>query len=186
MTILGRGDLSPRRKRRNWRRRSAVLVVVVIVIGGGYFGYEQVFAGSGGSAQALPLCPAPTRSAPPTEQARVVVKNATLTTGLASDVAEQLRRRNFKIASVGNTLFRGKGVATVDYSANLVQAAQLLGAQFDGATLDQVSGSNVLEVDIGPKFHDLVPVARAQAAEQDILGTPTPTPTPSASPSCRA
>ncbi|HWA66788.1 MAG TPA: LytR C-terminal domain-containing protein [Mycobacteriales bacterium] len=182
MTILGRGDLSPRRKRRNWRRRSAVLVAIVVVAGGGYFGYRQVFGDSTSAPKALPPCPAPTQSTPVTEQAKLVVKNATLTTGLAGDVAKQLRRRDFKIASVGNTLFRGKGVATIDYSADLSEWAQLLAAQFDGATLDEVTGNNVLEVDIGPRFRDLVPLAQADQAEQAILGTPSPTPT--ASPSC--
>jgi hypothetical protein len=155
---------------------------VLVVAGGGYFGYQQVFGGSGGTPKALPPCPRSTPTTPVTEQATLVVKNATLTSGLASDVAKALRRRDFKIGLVGNTLFRGKGVATIDYSADLAQAAQLVGAEFDGATLDEVSGTKVLEVDIGPRFQALVPIAQAQAAEQDIVGTPTPTPT--ASPTC--
>jgi hypothetical protein len=156
---------------------------VLVVAGGGYFGYQQVFGGSAGTPTALPPCPAPTATTPVTEQATLVVKNATLTGGLASDVAKKLRHRDFKIGSVGNTLFRGKGVATIDYSADLGEAAQLVAAQFDGATLDEVSGNNVLELDVGPRFEALVPLAQAEQAEQDIIGTPTPTPT--ASPTCR-
>lgn len=161
-----------------------MLVAVLVVAGGGYVGYRQLFNGSGGTPKALPLCPAPTPTTPITEQAKLVVKNATLTSGLATDVAKALRHRDFKVASVGNTLFRGKGVATIDYSADMSQAAQLVAAQFDGATLDEVTGSDVLELDIGPRFHSLVPVAQAQRAEQDIIGSPTAT--PSASPACRS
>jgi hypothetical protein len=157
---------------------------VLVIAGGGYFGYHQLFGGSGGTPKALLPCPAPAPTTPVTEQATLVIKNATLTSGLASDVARQLRRRDFKIGSVGNTLFRGKGVATIDYSADLAQAAKLVAAQFDGATLDEVTGTNVLELDVGPRFEALVPLAQAQAAEQDIIGTPTPAPT--ASPTCRA
>jgi hypothetical protein len=157
---------------------------VVVVLGGGYFGYRQVFGGSSKPAVALPLCPATAPSQPAALQQRVTVRNATLETGLATDVAKELRQRHFKIGDVGNTAFRGKGVATVQYSSDTLTAAQLLGAQFDGATLTEVAGMGVLEVDIGPKFQDLVPLGQAQAAEQDILGTPTPT--PSASPTCRA
>ena len=107
----------------------------------------------------------------------MVVRNATLKTGLATDVSRALRKRDFRVAKVGNTLFRGKGVATVRYSADRAQAAQLLAAQFDGATVVEVGGSQVLEVDVGPRYTALVPLAQAQAA---VRATPTPTPTPSA------
>jgi hypothetical protein len=159
---------------------------VLVVAGGGYFGYQQLLGGSGGTPKALPPCPAPSPTTPVTEQATLVVKNATLTSGLASDVAKQLRHRDFKIGPVGNTLFRGKGVATVDYSADLAEPAQLVAAQFDGATLDEVTGHNVLEVDVGPRFKALVPRAQAEQAEQDIVGTPTPTQIPTAVPTCAA
>lgn len=117
-------------------------------------------------------------------QAKLVVKNATLVTGLAADVAKQLRRRDFHVGSVGNTLFRGKGVATVQYSSDRAESAQLVAAQFSGATLLPVSGSDVLEVDIGPRFTALVPVAQAQTAEHAILSSPSASPTPSTSPEC--
>jgi LytR cell envelope-related transcriptional attenuator len=182
VTIPGRGDLSPRRKHRNWRRRFAVTGVLVVVLGGGYFGYQQIFGGSAASPAALPPCPAATPTTPTALQAKLVVKNATLETGLAGDVARQLRRRDFHVASIGNTPFRGKGVATVLYSADRLESAQLVATQFAGATMQEVDGTNVLEVDIGPKFESLVPAAQASAAEKAVLGTPTPT--PSASPTC--
>ncbi len=116
----------------------------------------------------------------------MVVRNATLKTGLAAEVARDLRKRGFRIGKVGNTLFRGKGVATVKYSADRLQAARVLAAQFSGATVEQVAGPPALEVDIGPKFDALVPLAQAQAAERGIIGTPRPAATVTVRPTCAA
>lgn len=180
MTIPGRGDLSPRRRHRNWRRRFALAVVVLVVLGGGYVGYRHFRGSSKASLITLRPCPKTTPTAPAALQAKLIVKNATLQTGLASEVARQLRDRDFRISSVGNTLFRGKGVATVQYSADRLESAQLVAAQFAGATLEPVDGSDILEVDIGPKFDALIPLAEAQSAERGILGPSAPTPTASA------
>lgn len=184
MTIPGRGDLSPRRKHRNWRRRLSVGFVVLVLGAGGYVGYRLVSGGSEASLTALPPCPATTPTQAPAQQARLTVRNATLTEGLATEVARQLRQRNFHVGKVGNTLFRGKGVATVQYSTDRLQAARLVAAQFDGATLLQVDGARVLEVDIGPKYRKLVPVAQAEVAARAILATSTPTPSTTSSPTC--
>lgn len=186
MTIPGRGDLSPRRKHRNWRRRFAVAGVVLVVAGIAYGGYRVFGGGSSSSPLVLPPCPSPTATAPVATQARLTVRNATLKAGLAADVARQLRQRNFHVAKVGNTVFRGKGVATVHYSADRTESARLVAAQFVGATMTEVTGSNVLELDIGPKFRALVPVGQAQAADRAILATPTAAPAAAPSPTCAA
>ena len=186
MTIPGRGDLSPRRKRRNWRLRLSVLGGVLVIGGGGYGVYHLVDGGSSDRTATLAPCPVTTPSPPEALSARIEVRNATLETGLAAKVAHDLRVREFKIGKIGNTPFRGKGVAIIQYSADRFQAAQLLATQFAGATLTSVTGSSVLELDIGPKYRGLVPIAQAQAAEHQILATPTPTLTPTASPTCRA
>jgi hypothetical protein len=165
------------------RRRLAVVVVLVLVLGGGYFGYRHFHGSSSGPTASLAPCPVTMPTIPPAAQERVVVRNATLRTGLASDVARELRQRHFKIGAVGNTLFQGKGVATVKYSGDRATSAELLAAQFDGATLDEVSGSHVLEIDIGPRFHSLVPLAQAQA-DEGALTTPTPTPSATVTPQC--
>ncbi|MGN6472214.1 MAG: LytR C-terminal domain-containing protein [Mycobacteriales bacterium] len=192
MTIPGRGDLSPRRKHRNWRQRFAVAAVVLVVAGIAYGGYRMFGGGSSSPPKALPLCPSTTTPHPPvTAQARLVVLNATLKAGLAADVAHQLRQRQFQVGKVGNTAFRGKGVATVQYSADRLQAARLVAAQFAGATMTEVTGSRVLELDIGPRFRALVPIAQAQAADHAILATaasgarsatPSTTPSPTCAP----
>jgi hypothetical protein len=185
VTIPGRGDLSPRRKHRNWRQRFAVMAVMLVVAGVGIGGYELFGASSSSSPKVLPRCPASSPSPPAAQQARIVVRNATLTTGLAADVARQLRQRDFRIGKVGNTLFRGKGVVTVQYSADRLESARIVAAQFEGATLTQVEGSRVLEVDIGPKFQALVPVAQAEASERAILlASSSPRPSVTPSPTC--
>jgi hypothetical protein len=183
VTIPGRGDLSPRHKHRNWRQRFAVAAVVLAVAGLGFGSYELFDGGTAASPAVLSRCPsaAPT---PPAQHVRLTVRNATLKTGLAADVAHQLRQRSFTIGKVGNTLFRGKGVATVQYSADRSEAARLVAAQFDGATLMPVDGSKTLELDIGPKFRALVPVAQADAAERAILNASSPSPSVTPSPTC--
>jgi hypothetical protein len=184
VTIPGRGDLSPRRKHRNWRQRSAVVAVVLVVAGVAIGGYELFGSSSSSAPKVLPRCPSTTPSPPAAQQARLVVRNATLKTGLAAGVAHQLRQRGFRIGKVGNTPFRGKGVAVVQYSPDRLESARLVAAQFDGATLTQVEGTHVLEIDIGPKYRSLVAVADAEAAEHQILASSSPTPSVTPSPTC--
>jgi hypothetical protein len=169
-----------------------VVAVVVLAGTGGYVGYRHFSGHSTRSVALLAPCPAATPSPPAALQARLAVRNATLKTGLAAQVAHQLRQRHFRVGTVGNTLFRGKGVATVQYSADRADSARLVAAQFSGATMTEVGGSRILEVDIGPKYRSLLPAAEAQAAERAILATASPvsrsspTPTPTPSPSCAA
>jgi len=165
---------------------------VVLAAGGGYLGYRH-FSGHSRSAVALLApCPSATPTPPAAQQARLTVRNATLKTGLAAQVAHQLRQRHFRVWKVGNTLYRGKGVATVKYSADRLETARLVAAQFGGATMTEVAGSHVLELDIGPKYRNLTPLAQARAADRAILATPssgarsttTATPSPTPSPTC--
>ena len=156
-----------------------MLFVVAVVAGGGYAADHYLTGGSSGSTAALPPCPAASTTPSVGGAARVVVRNATLKTGLAARVARQLRQRDFRVGKVGNTPFRGKGVATVRYSADRLQTAQLLAVQFPGAALDEVPGSGILEVDIGPKYRALRPAAQVDAAERAVEATPSPRATPS-------
>jgi hypothetical protein len=184
VTIPGRGDLSPRRKHRDWRRRFAVAIVLALAAGGGYAGYRHFSGHSTRTVALLAPCPSVTPTPPAAQQARITIRNATLKTGLAAEVAHELRQRHFRIGKVGNTLFRGKGVATVQYSPDRMQSAQLVAAQFTGATMTEVAGSGVLELDIGPKYRSLAPVAQADAADRAILATASATPSPTPSPTC--
>lgn len=155
---------------------------MLAVAGAAYGGYRVVSSGSSSTPKTLPPCPTASAKPPAAQRELLTVRNATLTTGLAADVARELRQRHFRVGKVGNTLFRGKGIATVQYSADRRQSAQLVAAQFDGATMTEVSGSGVLEVDIGPRYHSLVPADQAQAADHTILASVSPSPTSSPSP----
>jgi hypothetical protein len=179
VTIPGRGDLSPPRRRRRPRRRLFATLIALVCAAAGYGGYHFASEGHAAAPQTLLPCPSvsPTASALPGIRP-LVVRNGTLTSGLATRVAAQLRHRDIPVASVGNTLFRSHGVATVRFSADRLAGARLLATQVAGASMVQVMGTGVLELDIGPKFRALVPAAKAAAAAHRLL----PTPSASASP----
>jgi hypothetical protein len=168
-------------------------LVLALLAGGGYAAYRGLSGGSGSpSAATLPLCPkggAPTphHNQPPIPQSKVTVYNASLITGLATQVATELRQRGFAIGQIGNAAKVGKGIATVRYSADRKLEATKLAAEVSGAKLVAVSGTHVVELDINPKFTALAAKRAAAhafqtaAASQHLL-SPAPTPTPT----CRA
>ncbi len=158
--------------------------VVVVLAGGGYAGYRHFSAHSKRSVALLAPCPSAHPTPPAAQQAPVTVRNATLKTGLASEVAHELRRRHFRVGAVGNTPFRGKGVATVQYSADRLQSARLVAAEFADATMREVAGRGVLELDVGPRYRGLVPAAAAEAADRAILATASGAPSTTPSPTC--
>jgi hypothetical protein len=169
-----------------------IALVLALLAGGGYAAYRGLSGGSGSpSAATLPLCPKsahrPHHTKPVIPQSKVTVYNASLITGLATQVATELRQRGFAIGQIGNAAKVGKGVATVRYSADRKLEATKLAAEVTGAKLVAVGGTHVVELDINPKFKALATKqAAAQAfqtaaASQHLL-SPTPTPTPT----CRA
>jgi hypothetical protein len=167
----------------------AVVLVLALLGGGGYAAYRGLSGGSSSNVAAtLPLC---TKSAKPSHgpqsasipQSKITVYNASLITGLATEVAGELMHRGFPIGQIGNAAKVGKGIATVRYSADRKLEATKLGAQIKGAALLPVSGTHLVELDINPKFTALLakPAAanafRVAAASQHLI-SPTPTPTP--------
>lgn len=173
-------------------RYVAAVLVLVLLGGGGYAVYRGLSGGSGSShAATLPLCPKGSqhshRTQPRIPTSKVTVFNASLITGLATQVAGELKDRGFPIGEIGNADKVGKGIATVRYSADRKLEATKLGAEISGAGLVQVSGSHTVELDINPKFTTLATKRAARRAFQSAaasqqLFSPTPTPTPS----CRA
>lgn len=165
----------------------AIVAVLVLLGGGGYAAYRGLSGGSGStSAVTLPLCPKgsqhPHRSQPRIPTSKVTVFNASLITGLATQVAGELKDRGFPIGQIGNAAKVGKGIATVRYSADRKLEATKLGAEVTGAILVKVNGTHVVELDINPKFTALAArrtAARAfqAAATSQHLFSPTPTPT---------
>jgi hypothetical protein len=190
VTIPGRGDLSPPHRHVPIGRYLTILVVLALVAGAGYAGYRGLHRGTSDRPGAkLALCPkasvTPTKAAP---GPKVDVLNASLVTGLATEVAHELRHRGLRVGSVGNAAAVGKGVATVRYSADRTLWGLHLAAEIPGAKSLPVAGHGVLELDLNPKFTALASKRAAAAAFRRAvasahLATPSPTPTPS--PTCR-
>jgi LytR cell envelope-related transcriptional attenuator len=193
VTIPGRGDLAPRRRKRRTGRNLAIFVIVALLAAGGYAGYARYIRGSSGRSPAtaiVPLCPKLSTASEfaPARQVNVAVFNASLRTGLAAAVAATLRHRGFHIAAVGNALRVGHNVATIRYSPDERRAYRSVAAQIPGeATIKPVVGHHILELDLGVHFRRLQSAAAARASERRLVAAEvrTASPSPSPSPSCR-
>jgi hypothetical protein len=167
--------------------------VLVLLAGGGYAAFLGLSGGSSKPVAApLPLCRGPAGPAKPAvtvpRERQVAVLNATLRTGLAAQVAAQLKHRGFHVTTVGNTpTMMRRGVATVRYATAQRTTALYLAAQVPGSTL--VAGGRGVQLDIGPGFRQLATARDANIAYARSLPSPSPTPTPTAtpttSPTCR-
>lgn len=159
------------------------LVVVVLLVAGGYFAYLGLRGSSSSPAAGTHNCVV-VRSRLPDREPRplvLTVKNGTLRNGLAAAVSAQLKQRGFHVRSIGNTVLRIKGVATVRYSANRRQVADFVAAQITGSKLVKAGGHGVVELDLGSRYQSLVSVAKAVADYQRTLPPLSASPTPSES-----
>jgi hypothetical protein len=190
VTILGRGDLSPRRHSRPAGRYLLILLVVALLAGGGYAGYRGLTGGSSNHAPSAPVaasCPKPLTSAEfaPPHQVKLRVFNASLRTGLAAQVRAELVRRRFHVVEIGNALRVGHNIAMIRYSPDQKRAASTVAAQISGRlTMKPVTGENVLELDIGVHFVRLRSAAAAKAVERRVAASASPSPSPSAARAC--
>jgi hypothetical protein len=186
VTIPGRGDLSPRRHHAPIGRWLATAVVVLLLGAGGYFAFLGL---SGNSSPSKPVasptrCPKPTATAPAAaSKVHLVVRNATLRTGLAAQVSRQLKKRGFHVSTIGNTAKMGRGVATIHYGSGRLIEAQAVADQIRGATMVQAAHSGI-ELDIGPRFRALQTTAAARAARAHLVARETAALSPSPSPTC--
>jgi hypothetical protein len=170
-------------------RYVAVVLVLALLGGGGYAAYQGLSGGpASNAATRLPLCtksakPARGAQPPSIPQSKITVYNASLITGLATEVATELRQRGFRIGQIGNAAKVGKGTATVRYSSDRTLEATKLGTEIAGAKLVPISGTHVVELDLNPNFTALVAKQAAAnafrvAAASRHLVSPTPSPTP--------
>lgn len=180
MTILGRGDLAPPRRH---RRRTGVLIGVLAVAllgAGGYFGWRQLHSSGSSKATLAPICTTPTPSPSPVAASAVtiVLRNGTPQVGLAHRLADLLKGRGFKVASVGNTHSAVPGVAVVRYPPGQEGAAVAVAEQFPGATLspNPAGVSGRVELDIGAGYRSLATTAQAAAARAHDQAAATPPP----------
>jgi len=180
MTILGRGDLAPRRRQ---RRRKAPYVVALLVLAlagaGGWYGWR---AWRGDKQAAQPpqvVCTTPTPSASPAaiKTVKVTVLNGTTIAGLAHTVAGQLTLRGFAIVKVGN----GKainGPSRVTYAPGEAALALAVAEQVPGATVYELSSQQpgVVQLGIGAGFHRLATPKEVSAARARDLAAAAPSP----------
>jgi hypothetical protein len=195
VSILGSGDLAPRRRHRRTGRDLAVLAGVVVVVGIVFLVVELFTGGSSPKKPStLPLCQATAPIAPPKPRAvHLSVLNGTLTPGLAGEVANDLRARSFTVTSVGNTqqMLPTGTTAVVSYGPGRLLAAQTVAAEFSAARIIKSTVPGV-QLGVGPAFTALssksdAVAARAQYSQADTAASSTasPTPTPTATPTCR-
>jgi hypothetical protein len=189
VTILGQGDLSPRRRQRRVGRYVTVLLVLAMLAGGAYAAYVGFIRGSSTHVAASP---APSRcrparspyARPHTLQVRIF--NASLQTGLASQVRTSLRRRGFRVAQIGNAMRVGHYAAEVRYSPDQKLGSVTLAAQVTGATTRQIAGQHVLELDLGLKYQQMRSATAARTVAHHLAASVAPASSASPTPSCQS
>jgi hypothetical protein len=181
VTILGRGDLAPRRRGRG-RRTSilAVLLAVAALAAAGWWGWHSLRGGSTASAGPAVVCTTPSSapSPPPPKTVHVAVLNTTPAVGLAHTVAAQLTLRGLSIARVGNTVPALAGAPQVGYAAGDRAAALTLAEQVLGATVVELATAKpgVVELHLSTGFHRLATPAEAGAAHVRDVAAAAPSP----------
>jgi hypothetical protein len=180
MTILGSGDLAPRRRGR--RRRTpyvAALLLVALAGAGGWFGWRAWHDRDTSSAQPAVVCVTPTPSAgpAPVKRVKVAVLNGTSTVGLAHTVAGTLTTRGFAIVKVGNGT-ASTGAPRITYAPGEVGLALTLAEQVPGATFYELSTQRPgqVELRISTGFRRLATLAEAKAAHARDLAATAPAP----------
>ncbi|MEW2548836.1 LytR C-terminal domain-containing protein [Streptomyces sp. NPDC047002] len=183
------GDKYPRMRRPRRRGRTAfIAVLAVAVLGLVGWGTQQlihVFSGDADKAVASdrPSCKpsAAPAALPKPGQITVNVYNATPRSGLAQQTADELKKRGFRVGTVGNASAQydkkvpGTGVL-LGGSAAPHGTLSVLGTQLEGArtTTDGRTGKDV-DLIIGTGFHALT-VQKTADTELASLAKPAPRP----------
>ncbi|MEV6167612.1 LytR C-terminal domain-containing protein [Streptomyces sp. NPDC051954] len=195
-----KGDKYPRMRRPRRRGRLAVGVVASVaalgLIGWGTMQLIDVFTGGGEQASAVgarsdcssKASPSPSAAdLPEPGQVTVNVLNATTRSGLAKQTADELKKRGFKIGSVGNATaafdkkVTGAGIL-LGPASSLNTSLPVLATQLGTAERRTAAGRKGTDVDliIGNGFKALTTKKDADKALAALTG-PQPTPTSSKS-----
>lgn len=171
-TPAGVGGRKQVRRRGRSRHTGRTVLIVLILVTAGAAGAAWWWNNHNTSMVAAtqrPSCP-PTQSAPTVVAARDVhlnVYNATKRRGLASDVAQQLRKRGFRVGKVENDPANRTvtGIAEVRSSTSGAAAARTVAAQVATyvAVPDQRKDASV-DLVLGAAFRTLRTPAAATAA----------------------
>lgn len=186
MTILGRGDLAPRRRRRRIGRVSGLLGVLLIVGAGGYavwrFALHPV-RGAGQSCVNVMVTPSPGPPVAASPRGIVVrILNGTDRNGLAHDLRPTLQARGFTVAAVGNAARPVAGAPQVVYGDVGEAAARLLAEEVVGATLKHDPAlRGMVQLTITSGFTRLATPAEAKAAHTRDLAAASPQTVPTRS-----
>ncbi|WP_328499306.1 LytR C-terminal domain-containing protein [Streptomyces sp. NBC_00414] len=196
------GDKYPR-MRRNRGRRRIVLAVVASVAALGLAGWGtlqliDVFTGGGDKASAAGTAPgcrtspspsaSPVKAVPEPGRITVNVLNATARKGLAKATADELKKRGFKIGSVGNATkaydkkVDGPGIV-LGAKAAADAALPVLATQLTGAELKTDTRARAAEVDLilGKGYKALT---TKKDADKALTTLARPAPAPSAKKDC--
>jgi len=179
MTILGRGDLAPRRRS---RRRTPYVVAVLLVAlagAGGWYGWQAWQDSGSPSAKPQVVCvtPTPSASPAPVKAVKVAVLNSTKTVGLAHTVAGALTIRGFAIVKVGNGA-PVSGAPRITYAPGDVALALALAEQVPGATLYELSTQppGQVKLNLSAGFRGLATKVAAAAARARDSAAAAPSP----------
>jgi hypothetical protein len=187
--LRSREQLSRDRRRRQ-TYTFVSLFTLVCLVGLVAFGNWQQWWTIGGSAQAATICPVQTVTEPRFTNVNVI--NGTTRKGLASAVAKELQKRDFRVLTI-STGVEDKSITTpveVRYGAAGALAARTVSLQFPAKVKMVKDGRDEEAVDvvIGAKYKSMVAAPKALAAikpKEDPRGCVHPTtpaaPTPSAS-----
>jgi hypothetical protein len=176
--VGGRKQVRRRGRRRHTGRTVLVVLILATAVAAGATWWRHNDNTTTAATPPRPSCPA-TQPAPTVVAARDVhlnVYNATKRRGLASDVAQQLRKRGFRVGKVENDPANRTvtGIAEVRASTSGTAAARTVGAQVTSyvSVPDQRKDASV-DLVLGAAFRTLRTPAAATAAM-----SPTPAPRP--------
>lgn len=200
------GDLAPARKHRRYGRRHrnplpAVLVVLLLlaVAGGAYLLQRGDDEPPTETLARATDCPKPVAPKPAAAQQAVVLPvpgtvqlrllNGTGRNGLARTVGNELARRGFRVAGMGNAPKPLTGATRISFGPGARPAATLVGVHVLGAQLVPVATAPRGSVDVvlGSSFVRLRTAAEVKAMTTALAHpvTPVKAAAPQPTPSCR-
>ena len=175
-------ELGYRAKRRERRQRALLVSAGALGLfatgfGSGWLLHQPSFVPVEGASPTpcITLAVIPADVLPKPAAVSVNVLNGSRRIGMASITAEVLGSRGFDIGDVGNWSGQNvEGIAQIHYGPAGHDAAQLIAAYVDGATMVQDNRTdNTVDLVIGQKFKTVLSAAEAKAVLQRPIASPS-------------